>query len=594
MVNPPIDLGATRAVPGTPWGWRDTLLLAVLIVPFLCLVHHLWFYEDDAYITYRYAWNWASGNGLRFNLGGQPVEGYSSFLWVAISALFERLGLDVAVWTGLLGILAGGSLLIGFYWLVRVRFELGRTPAFLATALLGWTANFAAWSSGGMETMAFVLLLCATFERLVLRKGGVEPISAAVCATLLGLIRVEGIEWFAVIVILAIISRRLERQRCGRQIATVVAIVAITYGTYFILRYLHFGTWVSNTAAAKVHLSNLGPWLARGFDYVAAQYLTTLPLVAVVPGIYFAIRARKERPVGLVVAAMSLGFPAYAILVSGDFMPFGRFLVPGLPFICLMVAWMLHDLSRRASPRIAVALGVGLVCLGALPAWDYCVVPKAVRSRFDFRFAQPRGFPYPSELEEVVRQRKATQGNILRGRALAAISAPGESVVIGAIGGVGYYSRLHIYDRFGLVTTEVAKHPWDGKVRTHPGHDLVVDVRFFLRERPTYLLVERLMDRREDAVKWLRTSVQETLDHARAGDGGALRGPLTEHDLAVQARYLPDFARVRVASDPELERYLVFLRRIPDAADLDASWAELRERVARFADRGEARTIDLP
>ncbi len=69
---------------------------------------------DDAYISFQYAKNWASGNGVVFN-PGERVEGYTNFLWVALLApLWPVVGHDAwrfaaAAWVlaltlGLLGI----------------------------------------------------------------------------------------------------------------------------------------------------------------------------------------------------------------------------------------------------------------------------------------------------------------------------------------------------------------------------------------------------------------------------------------------------------------------------------------------------------
>ena len=69
-----------------------------LLVLTLCAVQiaRFWFLCDDAYISFRYARNWAMGFGLRYNLGDHvPVEGYSNFLWVAWAAVFEWMQLDV-------------------------------------------------------------------------------------------------------------------------------------------------------------------------------------------------------------------------------------------------------------------------------------------------------------------------------------------------------------------------------------------------------------------------------------------------------------------------------------------------------------------
>ena len=40
---------------------------------------------DDAYISYRYALNFVQGHGLVYN-PGEPVEGYTNFLWTIFIA----------------------------------------------------------------------------------------------------------------------------------------------------------------------------------------------------------------------------------------------------------------------------------------------------------------------------------------------------------------------------------------------------------------------------------------------------------------------------------------------------------------------------
>ena len=74
------------------------------------------------------------------------------------------------------------------------------------------------------------------------------------------------------------------------------------------------------------------------------------------------------------------------------------------------------------------------------------------------------------------------------GRALREHAAPGDSIVYGAVGAIGYFSRLRVFDRNGLVTREVALRPAPDELRS-PGHDKNVPPEFFLREghRPTWL-----------------------------------------------------------------------------------------------------------
>ncbi|MBW2454423.1 MAG: hypothetical protein JRI68_07925, partial [Deltaproteobacteria bacterium] len=71
------------------------IVVAVTATRFAELYHYN--VIDDAYISFQYAKNWASGEGVVFN-PGQRVEGYTNFLWVAVLTplywLTQGLGVD--------------------------------------------------------------------------------------------------------------------------------------------------------------------------------------------------------------------------------------------------------------------------------------------------------------------------------------------------------------------------------------------------------------------------------------------------------------------------------------------------------------------
>src|SRR5262245_36974515 len=73
---------------------RPSKLFAILILSVIVLVPALfllWFglgvNLDDALISYRYAQHLAAGQGLVWNVGDAPVEGYTNFLFVVLIAL---------------------------------------------------------------------------------------------------------------------------------------------------------------------------------------------------------------------------------------------------------------------------------------------------------------------------------------------------------------------------------------------------------------------------------------------------------------------------------------------------------------------------
>jgi len=91
-------------------------IVLFLLMVYLVNLYALWGYPiDDAYISMRYADNFATGKGLVYN-PGERVEGYTNFLWVMIQALIIVLGGDPVQGSLILGSLSG---LIVWYVLLK-------------------------------------------------------------------------------------------------------------------------------------------------------------------------------------------------------------------------------------------------------------------------------------------------------------------------------------------------------------------------------------------------------------------------------------------------------------------------------------------
>lgn len=71
--------------------------LMIVSIPLAAILIFVWkslfwgWVYDDAYIAFRFSDNWATGNGLTWNPGEDPVEGFTSFAWVLIGAFIQRI-----------------------------------------------------------------------------------------------------------------------------------------------------------------------------------------------------------------------------------------------------------------------------------------------------------------------------------------------------------------------------------------------------------------------------------------------------------------------------------------------------------------------
>ena len=266
--------------------------------------------------------------------------------------------------------------------------------------------------------------------------------------------------------------------------------VFLCFAPYLVFRYLYFGELLPNTYYAKAVRGAMP--LKRGFFYTASYLLsmgTPLLILLTVPWIV----VRRAFPRSVRVAAVILtGFFVFAVFSGGDFMAFGRFFAPAAPFFGLAAATLLaQEARRRGEGRVekvpAWLPAALLVCLvQTLPAFGVELMPGALRQALHFRWNTPEAV---TELQQWHRMRKNVNEWTIMGRMLKRIARPGDSYVGAAIGAVGYYSGLTVYDMCGLVDREVARRKAENPVPRSPGHDKYVEPEFFLPRRPTFLRV---------------------------------------------------------------------------------------------------------
>lgn len=292
---------------------------------------------DDAYISFRYAENFAAGHGLVYN-PGERVEGYTTFLWVVLLGLGDLLGADVRILAKLLGALCAAATVLLLAFAHRVVPTLPRPAGALAAAWLGTCCVFSAWAMPGMEVPLVALLLLGTSLTALAER----PVLTGVLGALALMTRPDCIVVVGVWMLHAAWRRRWRAP----------AVLAALYGPYFLGRWWYYGWLLPNTFYAKVGASEAQ--LERGLEYLSgfgsAAGLLVLPA-------FFA----RRRPWLAVAWIAHLGF---VVAVGGDVMPAFRFIATVLPLILLGAGVALASLGTRGVWG-ALALGI------ALNAWQY-------------------------------------------------------------------------------------------------------------------------------------------------------------------------------------------------------------------------------
>lgn len=140
-------------------GWIGLLTFCFLYL-FVLQVNAIWsFTIDDMFITLRYAKHWAEGNGILWNIGAPPVEGYSNFSFLVLARIAYALHLNPVLVLKSTGVIGLFLLNIALFYLSRLwvkpRFAL--IPLFW---LLGYCGEII-WSVSGLETSLYQALIVA-------------------------------------------------------------------------------------------------------------------------------------------------------------------------------------------------------------------------------------------------------------------------------------------------------------------------------------------------------------------------------------------------------------------------------------------------
>jgi hypothetical protein len=204
------------------------------------------FTVDDAYITLRYAKNFASGAGLVFEPTTGRAEGYSSFLWTVLLSVPHRLGLNPVAAAKAFGV--GFSLLLMAMTFVLAR-RLCRGAdsrvcdlcAASATLVVGAYHATAVHAVSGMETTLCALLL-TLFVTLSIRchdaPGTPRFMAAALAGLLLGLARPEMNFVVGGVALVLVFGRTAGRRRAAAVFAGGYLAPA---ALYFAWRFHYYG-----------------------------------------------------------------------------------------------------------------------------------------------------------------------------------------------------------------------------------------------------------------------------------------------------------------------------------------------------------------
>lgn len=415
---------------------------------------------DDAYISFRYAENFAESKGMVFN-EGERVEGYTTFLWVFVLGLAHKMGFDTVSAAKFLG----AALSVGCLLLLALggRFVRGLDAATAAIALLllASSATFTTWAISGME-VPLVGLLGLLAVLLYLRGRADDSNSSYVAAGLVCALAAMTRPDAGLLFVALAGDRFVARFRSGsRGLVALTTGLVVLYGPYFLWRYLYYGFLLPNTFYAKV--GGTLAQLSRGLEYFTRFSGASFVILSVaVAGLLVAEPLRRRYGSVRVIPAYLILHTLYVIAVGGDAQPSFRFFGEVMPLLCLWAA-------------------MSCVALVSVP-WRVVFVGLAIGFNLFQAIQHPLMLPF-------VRSDKVAERGELAGLWLRKHAAPDAVIATNTAGSIPYFSRLRAIDMLGLNDSHIAHLQVENMGAGIAGHEKA-DGDYVVARRPTFIMFD--------------------------------------------------------------------------------------------------------
>jgi hypothetical protein len=409
--------------------------------------------SDDAFITYRYGQNLATGVGLVFNPDQRVLGSTSPGHMLLSGAVYLLCGLQATPSVmATLGCIAWSAQVWAVFLLLRA--ALGRGGAALVAALVGIGATGAqTWVP--LETN--LVAACVLFAFVAADRG--RWYATAGLAALATLVRPDA--WLAALVLGTWCIWQRRRAALGP-----CALFMLLAGLWPVFAIGYYGSPLPQTALTKYHRSTFVEYLTHELTYPSGLLLPEISPalqvgvmlgLAITGAVLLLRRAPRLAPFVLYGVAHALAY-----LQLRPFTVHQWHLYPWVLVSCLMswsalvliARWCLEH-AKRAGYWAVVLVSVGLIANQAIRFAD-------AAQNLDARYWTG--------------ERQATYVEIAK--YLTEHARPGEWFGSVEVGTIAYYSNLPAFDFGGLVTR-----PYE-RLEQHPVRFLVVDKLYMQRDMP--------------------------------------------------------------------------------------------------------------
>ncbi|UZS00136.1 hypothetical protein [Chondrinema litorale] len=439
------------------------LILIISLLAFLAFNNR--FIQDDAFISFRYAENFAKGKGLVFN-DGEFVEGYTNFLWTVIISsglLVVDNPVEISYFVSILFFI--GTLLSTYYlcYLITGNY----TTSFISIILLGTNYSFSSYATGGLETQFQTFFLILAFILGMLNLINLTKIRLIIFSIICGLtllIRLDSLLLLFISFLFftkPLYNNLLTSKNKISYVLSLVLPFSLILGSWLIWKLSFYGDILPNTFYVKGTSSNY----ELGVIYLY-QFFKSYWLIFISPVIIFSLIKKRDLKINMLILAILI-WCLYITKVGGDFMEF-RFMIPILPLLFVVFSYSIQHL-----PYFLLKLSIIIIILsGSFNHGNY------FKSRY--------GIESIDDLHD--HMYAAGENWVGIGKAMGHFFNSDSSIKIGvcAAGAIPYYSKMYTIDMHGLNDEWIAKNGIPENQRA--GHQKIATFEYLIEKKVNLVL----------------------------------------------------------------------------------------------------------
>lgn len=409
---------------------KTLLIGGICSLAFVVLMSFYYDYViDDAFIGYRYSRHLAQGHGIVWNIGEDPVEGYTNFLWVVLNAAAIFCKVNPVVFSKILSSVAA----LAIIWILSIAGrQMHWSFALIFVGAIGFSSHFAFLTMQGLETAftSMLMLLTALLTLKIITHPAKKFIFLwFLTAFLSALSRPDTVPFSAGLFIGILGLLIYEKKMIALKEFLLFSIIFVVIGSlYMAWRISYFGYVFPNTFYLKMG-TGTGIIKSAGKNYVEDFLRKMLFPYLILIGFLFGRHFNKERlfrATPILLGCVFFGFYLLTIIpIQGHLW---RFIYPVFPVFLLAIIYCFADYQPK--PCSIKGNAMYLLLLMLFIAWPLHLISRTFYHK----------------------EKKTQHDRVLIGKSLAGIDG---TMLVSESGALPYYSDWKAVDTLGLNSEQI-------------------------------------------------------------------------------------------------------------------------------------------